>query len=90
MDIFRSLTSSRKNYLAQARALGFGFIIRLLLRRVTVHETAERSRRLLNIDVRAVNTRFAELGMDLDKPHQYEIIKAVLEKRQAQMSGNQV
>ncbi len=83
LDIFRALIDSRKNYLAQARILGFDFIIKFLLRRRTVHETAEQGLRLVNLDLRAVNTRFAELGMDLDKPHQYEIIKAALEKRQA-------
>jgi len=84
-DLFRILIQARKNYLAQARMLGPGFIFRFLLRQVTVQETVERSRELLNLDARFVKSRFAEIGMDLDKPHQYELIKAALEKRQAQM-----
>jgi GTP:adenosylcobinamide-phosphate guanylyltransferase len=84
-DLFRSLTGSRKNYLEQARLLGFGFIIRFLLRMMTVHEAAERGNKLVNLNARVVDTRYAELGMDLDKPHQYEIIKADLEKRQSQL-----
>jgi hypothetical protein len=83
IDLLRSLTSARKNYLEQARALGFRFIVRFLLRMMTVHEAVERCREVLNLDARAVDTRYVELGMDLDKPHQYEMIKAVLEKRQA-------
>lgn len=80
VELFRSLTGSRKNYLAQAQMLGFGFIIRFLLRLMTVHEAAERARQRMNLNARVVVTRFAELGMDLDKPHQYDLIKADLEK----------
>lgn len=85
VELARALTGSRKNYLDQARMLGFGFIIRFLLRMMTVYEAAERAAPKANLNGRVVNTRFAELGMDLDKPHQYEIIKTDLEKREAQM-----
>lgn len=77
-------TSSRKNYFEQVRLIGIGFIIRFLLRMMTVHEAAKRVSAKANLDGRVVDTKYAELGMDLDKPHQYEIIKAYLEKRQAQ------
>ena len=86
IDLFRSLSGSRKNYLNQARMLGFGFIIRFLLRMMTVYEATERVRKTLKLNARVVDTRFAELGMDLDKPYQYEIIKAALEEREAQLS----
>ncbi len=80
VELFRSLTGSRKNYLAQAQMLGLGFIIRFLLRLMTVDEAAERARQRMNLNARVVVTRFAELGMDLDKPHQYDLIKAELER----------
>ncbi len=82
-DLFRGLTGSRKNYWQQARMLGFGFIIRFLFRTMTVYEAAERSQSIINLKARVVPTRFAELGMDLDKPRQYEMIKAELEKHEA-------
>jgi GTP:adenosylcobinamide-phosphate guanylyltransferase len=89
VDIFRSLTSLRKNYFKQARLAGFGFIIKFLLRMMTLDQVAERVSEIVHLDVRAVNTRYAELGMDLDKPHQYEMIKAILEERQAQTASGQ-
>ena len=89
VDLWRSLTGSRKNYLEQARLLGFGFIIRFLLRRMTVADAAERGSKIINLEARGVETRFAELGMDLDKPHQYEMIKAIMEQ-QAQPLSPQV
>lgn len=90
LDLFRSLTGSRKNYWQQVRLLGFGFIIRFLLRQMTVEDAAKRAKDILNLDARGVDTRYPELGMDLDKPNQYELIKAILEERQAQRLGNQV
>jgi hypothetical protein len=89
VDIFRSLTSLRKNYFKQAQLAGFGFIIKFLLRMMTLDQVAERVSEIVHLDVRAVNTRFAELGMDLDKPHQYEMIKSILEERQAQITDSQ-
>jgi GTP:adenosylcobinamide-phosphate guanylyltransferase len=85
VQLFRALTGSRKNYLQQARMLGLGFIIRFLLRRMTVHEAAEYGNKAVNLNARIVETKFAELGMDLDKPHHYEIIKAELEKRETRL-----
>lgn len=90
LDLFRALTDSRKNYWKQARVLGLSFIIRVLLRRATVHEAAQQARKLLNLEARVVDTRYAELGMDLDKPHQYQIIKSTLEQRQAKIVSSKV
>ena len=85
VKMFRSLTSSRKNYLEQVRAFGYRYVIRFLLRQMTVYEAAQEGSKKLNLNARVVSTRFAELGMDLDKPHQYDMIKAELEKRQSQL-----
>lgn len=85
VEMFRSLTSSRKNYLEQVRMFGYGYVIKFLLRQMTVYEAAEEATQKLNLIARVVSTSFAELGMDLDKPHQYEMIKADLEKRQSQL-----
>lgn len=88
LDLFRALSDSRKNYWRQARMLGFGFIVRFLLRRMTVYEAAERGSKIFNLDAHVVNTRFAEIGMDLDKPRHYNIIKAELEKREAMVRND--
>ena len=80
----QALTGSRKNYLKQAQLIGFDFIVRFLLRRMTVHDAAKRAGKKAKLDVRVVDTRFAELGMDLDKARHYEIIKGYLESGEAQ------
>lgn len=83
----KAATGARKNYFQQIRLIGWSFIIRFLLRRLTVHEAAIEVSAKANLDGRVIDTRYAELGMDLDKPHHYDIIKAHLEKRQAQTVG---
>jgi hypothetical protein len=88
VQLSRSLTSARKNYLEQVRMFGYGYVLKFLLRRMTVHQAAEQGSKILNLNARVVSTRFAELGMDLDRPNQYEIIKADLEKRQSQFVTN--
>lgn len=89
LDFFRALTGVRKNYWEQVRLLGFGFILRFFLRRMTVEEAARRASKIISLEARVIETKFAEVGMDLDKPHQYEIIKTILEKRQTQMLSSQ-
>lgn len=84
IELAKAATGARKNYLQQIRLIGWSFIIRFLLRRLTVHEAAIEVSAKANLDGRVVATQYAELGMDLDKPHQYEIIKANLESRQTQ------
>ncbi len=81
-ELVRDLTGSRKNYWNQARMLGLGFIIRFLLRTMTVHEAAERARKRLKVNAQVVDTEYPEVGMDLDKPHHYELIKDILEERE--------
>jgi hypothetical protein len=85
--LVRDLTGSRKNYWKQAQMIGLGFILRFIFRTMTVHEAMERASSRLNFNAEVVETRFVELGMDLDKPHHYEIIKAALEERESQASS---
>ncbi|GAB4431673.1 MAG: hypothetical protein Kow0031_12820 [Anaerolineae bacterium] len=81
IELARQLTGTRKNYLAQLMLTNIGFMIRFLFRRMTIHETAVRAADMVGFNPRAVDTKYAELGMDLDKPRQYEMIKAELEQR---------
>jgi molybdopterin-guanine dinucleotide biosynthesis protein A len=77
-QLVRDLTGSRKDYWGQVRMLGLSFIIRFVLRMMTVHEAAARAGKKVNLNARVVDTQYAELGMDLDKPVQYELITSIL------------
>jgi len=53
----------------------------LLFRRLTINDAVRRVARRLDITGRAVVCPYAEVGMDVDKPHQLEMLSAYLERR---------
>lgn len=79
----RQLLEERKNYLAQVRLIGIIPLIKFLLRRLDIPEAERIAGRALRVSGRAIPSRYAELGMDADKPHQLQMIEEVLLRRQA-------
>jgi molybdopterin-guanine dinucleotide biosynthesis protein A len=77
--LFDRLMDARKNFRQQVRLIGPGFLIRFALRRLTVADAECHISKTLNVRGRAIVTPFAEMGMDVDKPHQLEIVRAELE-----------
>lgn len=74
----REMLAYRKNVLRQARLLGFRILLRLLFRRLDIPELIGVGKRWLNIDGAPVEIPFAEVGMDVDKPHQLDQVLAYL------------
>lgn len=81
MEIWRKLADTRKNALKQAALIGFDTLILLLLRRLTVAAAVQRVTRRLGIRGRAVISPYAEVAMDVDKPHQLELVRKDFEAR---------
>ncbi len=79
--IWQRLLAARKNAFKQAALLGFDTLLLLLLRQVTLEQAVQRASRRLGVKGRALLSPFAELGMDVDKPHQLELLRADLERR---------
>lgn len=77
------IIESRKNAFQQAALIGFDTLLGFLLRRWTVEETARRVSKRLNIQGEAIMCPYAEAGMDVDKPAQYEIVSQDLTARNA-------
>jgi hypothetical protein len=80
-ETLRSLVGSRKSALEQARIIGFGLLFRLLIRRLSLAEAERRVARGIGVRGRAVPFPHAEIGMDVDKPFQLEIVRTELEGR---------
>jgi len=90
MNVFRAITAdshealwnkivdSRKNVFKQAALIGYDTLLLLLLRAITVEQAAERVSKRLGIRGRAVICPYAEVAMDVDKPHQLEMLRADL------------
>jgi hypothetical protein len=80
-DLWHSLGAARKNPLRQARLVGLGLFLRLLTRRLSLSDAERRVSQVLNIRGRVIPFPYAEVGMDVDKPFQLEIVRAELEAR---------
>jgi molybdopterin-guanine dinucleotide biosynthesis protein A len=81
-EFWERLIEARKNPAAQARLLGFDIIFRFLTRQLTAEDVIRRVAQRLGLKGRALMSPFAEIGMDVDKPHQLEILRADLTRQQ--------
>lgn len=77
--IWRRLLAARKNPLRQASILGYDTLFYLLLRQMGLSEAEQTASRKLGIRGRALLSPFPEMGMDVDKPFQFEILTEYLQ-----------
>lgn len=80
-EIWRRLIAARKNPLKQASLLGFDLLLLLLLGRMTLKDAERRVCERLGVSGQACISPYAELAMDVDKPHQVEIVRQELSKK---------
>jgi GTP:adenosylcobinamide-phosphate guanylyltransferase len=78
-ELWSRLIAARKNALKQAALIGYSTLFLLLLRRLSLADAVPRASRGLGLRGRAIVCPFPEMGMDVDKPFQYEIIRSYLE-----------
>jgi hypothetical protein len=79
--IWRRITNARKSPLKQAALIGFDTLFLLATRQLTLAGAESRIMKRLNITGRAIVCPYAEVGMDVDKPFQLEIMRRDLKKR---------
>lgn len=73
--IWNQLAEARKNPLKQVSFLGFGNLLLVALRLVTLEGAVSRVCKKLEIKGNVLICPFAEMAMDADKPHQLEILR---------------
>lgn len=83
LELMRGLTGQRKNFFKQAQMIGFTFIFRFLFHLMDLEEAGRRVSKTLNINGRILDYPRAEIGMDVDKLNQYQLVKAEIEASQA-------
>jgi hypothetical protein len=76
--IWDELIATRKNVLKQAALIGFDTLFLLLIRAISVEQAVQKVSRRLKIKGRAIVCPYAEVGMDVDKPNQLELLRADL------------
>ncbi|MEW5961421.1 MAG: hypothetical protein AB1801_27195, partial [Chloroflexota bacterium] len=83
LAMWEELIGRRKSPLKQAASIGFLTLILLLMGRLSLEGAIKRVTKRLNITGRPIIWDYAEPAMDVDKPHQLEILRADLEARAA-------
>jgi GTP:adenosylcobinamide-phosphate guanylyltransferase len=79
--LWKKIVDARKNALKQAALFGYGTLFLLMFRMLTLDKAVERASKRLSIQGRGIVCPYAEMGMDVDKPHQLAIMRADLAKR---------
>lgn len=68
----------RKSPLRLAGALGADFILKFLTKKLTIKEVEERFESLFSVSAKAIISKDAELGTDVDKPEDLELARNTL------------
>ncbi len=82
-DVWRRLIASRKSALKQAALLGYDLLLLLMIGQISLARAEQMVSKRLHLKGRVLLSPFAEVGMDVDKPFQYEMVRADLEQRAA-------
>jgi len=82
LDLWETLIGSRKNPLKQAGIIGLGTLWGVFTRSITLDDLVEKVCRRIGISGRAIVWPYAEACMDVDKPHQLELMRKDLAKQQ--------
>jgi GTP:adenosylcobinamide-phosphate guanylyltransferase len=76
--LWERIIEARKNVFKQAALVGYDTLLLLLLRQMNIERGIKLVRKKLDISGRVLFCPYAEIGMDIDKPHQLEILRADL------------
>ena len=82
LDTWEELIGNRKSPLRQAGVIGIDTLIQLLFRQFTLQGLVERASQRIGIKGRAIIWDHAEPCMDVDKPHQLELMREDLARQQ--------
>jgi GTP:adenosylcobinamide-phosphate guanylyltransferase len=80
-ELWERIIASRKSVFRQAALIGYSTLFLLLLRRLTLESGIQRASKSLGIRGRALICPYAEIGMDVDKPYQLEILAEDLARK---------
>jgi GTP:adenosylcobinamide-phosphate guanylyltransferase len=79
-ELWDRIIAARKNAMKQAALVGYGTLLQLLMGNLTVESAEKMAAKRLGVSAKGVICPFAEIGMDVDKPHQLEIMQADLSR----------
>ncbi|MBI5963684.1 MAG: nucleotidyltransferase family protein [Chloroflexi bacterium] len=81
LNLWEQLIGNRKSPLRQAGVVGLDILFKLLTRQIALQELVEKASARIGIKGRAIIWSQAEPCMDVDKPHQLEIMREDLTRQ---------
>lgn len=87
LALWRALEAGRKSVLRQALTIGLDTLLLLLFRQLTIDAAVARVGQRLGLRAKALVSPYAELGMDVDKPAQLEMLRRDLTSRRTAPHG---
>ena len=82
LEMWEALIGNRKSPLRQAGIIGLGTLFALFIRQLTLEDAVSRVCNRIGVKGRAILWSHAEPCMDVDKPHQLELLRDDLAKQQ--------
>ena len=79
--LWDALYATRKNAFKQAALVGFDVLFLGAIRQLSLEAAEQRVGRHLGLKTHITRCPYAEIGMDVDKPHQYEMVRQHLRAR---------
>jgi GTP:adenosylcobinamide-phosphate guanylyltransferase len=79
--LWERLVAARKNAMKQAALVGPDILFLVLIGQLSLHSAESKISKRLKLRGRVVLTPFAEIGMDVDKPFQLELMRQDLARR---------
>ncbi|MEZ4589907.1 MAG: nucleotidyltransferase family protein [Chloroflexota bacterium] len=81
-DVWLALTNARKHAWQLARVVGFGFLLKLVFRQLSLADIEAAAFRITGRPCQVLLNPHAEIAMDADKPEQVALLRADIEKRE--------
>lgn len=75
LEVAKGLIDNRKNPFKLCCLLGWGFVLQFLLGTLSINKVKERVAKLLGITGVVVQSPYPELGIDVDKPSDLELVR---------------
>jgi molybdopterin-guanine dinucleotide biosynthesis protein A len=79
--LWGKIIEARKSPIKQAGLVGFDIVFLLLIRQITLEWAVKNITKRLGVTGQAIICPYAEMGMDIDKPHQLEMMRADLNRQ---------
>ncbi|MEA4883373.1 MAG: nucleotidyltransferase family protein [Clostridia bacterium] len=76
--VIKDALGLRKKPLALLSMLGLGFVIKFAFHRLSIADVEKKAKSWIGLSARGVIVPYAEIGVDVDKPSDYELAKRML------------